>query len=573
MVCVALFCTGVFFFGPGNLQAQTATEQQCTCFCSSEQGTAPGPKMTKTECAQSCLAKGNTMVTCAYSANQYPDRANLKCFKQKECESEPYFGIFDKNHQPPDCPAGKHLCFPKPEPIALSVNIGSTTHVLNLGEYIKAGYDYAIGISLIIVTVLIMIGGVQWILAAGVSSQLSAAKKRIWNAITGLIIIVCAALILETVNPALLILTPPKANLLKRIVLLTEETSCEDLIRAAVARGESPDQVVRLSEATQGKYKKLECGSVAPVLKGLSGDQVTDGSTCQFETCQPDGTGTKRLCAGIGDRAVCTSCQEVFPTQTIGSLGTGTNVSGVAPSSSVCQQLSPDVFKGGLGYSGKSRVCFWTSEAGLAVDGLTAVQAATALVAPQNVFAGLAGIEAVSAMTQGTCAEISIECQKIKSCRDYDDILAQNKIENECLDDINPYLGTDLDLARVCSTDPCGVAPTGESCEHVEWLTRDDCMNSEAAKVLNAVDWPDLESTVDIADVVSLQSCKGSACTPIIALVAAKYAQRTEANLIEGIRFSKDIAESALKFENKLKDRDGKDIDFFTAGDTCSFLQ
>ncbi len=73
-----------------------------------------------------------------------------------------------------------------------------------LAEYIKAVYQYLIAFSTIIAVVFLIVGGIQWSLGAGSSEQLSKAKTRIKNAVTGLVLLMSVVLILQIVNPQLI---------------------------------------------------------------------------------------------------------------------------------------------------------------------------------------------------------------------------------------------------------------------------------------------------------------------------------------------------------------------------------
>lgn len=72
-----------------------------------------------------------------------------------------------------------------------------------LAEYIEAIYKYAIGIVAILATIVMMIGGVVWITAAGDSGRIGEAKQWITGAVTGLVLTLCSFMILQTVNPDL----------------------------------------------------------------------------------------------------------------------------------------------------------------------------------------------------------------------------------------------------------------------------------------------------------------------------------------------------------------------------------
>ncbi|MEK7452481.1 MAG: D-alanyl-D-alanine carboxypeptidase family protein [Patescibacteria group bacterium] len=74
-----------------------------------------------------------------------------------------------------------------------------------LADYINGIYAWMIGASITIAIVMIMIGGLQFTLGAG-GSEVGKGKERIMNGVTGLVLLLCVYLILNTVNPQLSLL-------------------------------------------------------------------------------------------------------------------------------------------------------------------------------------------------------------------------------------------------------------------------------------------------------------------------------------------------------------------------------
>lgn len=75
-----------------------------------------------------------------------------------------------------------------------------------IAEYIRALYNFVIRIVGILAAVMIMIGGILWITAAGNSGQITLAKSFIGSSLAGLIIALFSYLILYTINPELVTL-------------------------------------------------------------------------------------------------------------------------------------------------------------------------------------------------------------------------------------------------------------------------------------------------------------------------------------------------------------------------------
>ena len=72
-----------------------------------------------------------------------------------------------------------------------------------IAEYIRVIYKYAIGIVGILATVMMMVGGMMWILSGGSPERAGEAKAYIAASLTGLVLTLCSYMIVATVNPAL----------------------------------------------------------------------------------------------------------------------------------------------------------------------------------------------------------------------------------------------------------------------------------------------------------------------------------------------------------------------------------
>ncbi len=74
--------------------------------------------------------------------------------------------------------------------------------VRTINYYINAMYRYSAGVAVTFAIVLIMIGGVQYMVGSAVGT-IDAAKKRMWNAVIGLVLVLSTHSILTFVNPAI----------------------------------------------------------------------------------------------------------------------------------------------------------------------------------------------------------------------------------------------------------------------------------------------------------------------------------------------------------------------------------
>ncbi len=73
----------------------------------------------------------------------------------------------------------------------------------NLPLYIRRIYSFSIGVIAIIAVLMIMIGGLRWIFAAGNTAAIGAARQQIGAAVAGLILALSSYVILNTINPSL----------------------------------------------------------------------------------------------------------------------------------------------------------------------------------------------------------------------------------------------------------------------------------------------------------------------------------------------------------------------------------
>lgn len=72
-----------------------------------------------------------------------------------------------------------------------------------LAEYINAVYGWVLGAAALVAVVMMMIGGLQYVMARGKSKYIEAAKTRITNAITGMVLLLATFSIMNLVDPRL----------------------------------------------------------------------------------------------------------------------------------------------------------------------------------------------------------------------------------------------------------------------------------------------------------------------------------------------------------------------------------
>jgi hypothetical protein len=85
---------------------------------------------------------------------------------------------------------------------------GGYLQINYISDLLTGIYQYLIGLSITAAIVMVMIGGVQYVVAGAASSQVQKAKERMMNATIGLVLMLSVYVILYTVNPQLTIMQP-----------------------------------------------------------------------------------------------------------------------------------------------------------------------------------------------------------------------------------------------------------------------------------------------------------------------------------------------------------------------------
>lgn len=419
--------------------AQQAAPETCACYCTGDGGATIVATTKPAQCADECERRGEQQVMCAFGTQSPAD--NVLCFSKTECEGQK--DTRDRQAarwtgQTPECIGGQGYCTPiQYADIDLSFKLGAVEKVADIGQYVQVAYNLLLGICVTVAIVMVMVGGVQYVLGAGMPEQVAKAKRRIQNAVIGLVLLLSAYLILYTVNPQLVSLELPAVPMAKRVTVFDESVTCERLVKPLSDGSASQATFGEETPGTNGGA--AYCGTVKMVLTNERGEKMTDGSKCQVMTCPQAGDS----CVGVGDKAKCVSCKDV----------TADNETGVEPGSNTCGALSkPHVTAVGAGGTKVMQTynrCFYAVDTDL-----------TSLT-DTDIFD----------VTKGVCAEMAIDCVgKIKKCEDYDTVPVASGVDSGELDDILPDSTLsgqvdDLDIETVCSLDPCGIGrKTGKRC-------------------------------------------------------------------------------------------------------------
>jgi hypothetical protein len=144
---------------------------------------------------------------------------------------------------------------PIPSALENGVNAAASDTVKGVTDYIRRIYTFAISIVGMVAAAMMIIGGFQYLTSAGDAGKIGAAKKRITDALIGLVLALGSYALLRSLNPDLVSFKPltlGSAGQVKTELQLLPW--CEDLIAKGLA----------LTQLTKG----TKCGDAASYMNG-----------------------------------------------------------------------------------------------------------------------------------------------------------------------------------------------------------------------------------------------------------------------------------------------------------------
>jgi hypothetical protein len=194
------------------------------------------------------------------------------------------------------CPGGEGMCYANPPAIPLIISIGGATTALNLSDYIAKVYNYSLYLASFLAAVMFIIGGFQYLTAGGDTGRVSAGKKRLVDAIIGLLLIASAFVVFNTINPDILALKMPKIPLVKRSAFI----DCTKFYMQAKCG--DPFSLVRIpgSSDTAPSQQQYQIATAAQLASGTGTVQCIGmscslaGSNDQSYRCQIDPNATNQ---------------------------------------------------------------------------------------------------------------------------------------------------------------------------------------------------------------------------------------------------------------------------------------
>ncbi len=307
-----------------------AADATCSCYCGDTQNgavqqSAPQPSMV--ECTALCNDKGLTPIGCFVGNLALPENDG-KCWTKDECakyatdrDQNPTPGVW--GGQSDHCVETKSglatgYCYSPSIGVNLNIPVLGHTTVMGFHEYLALAYRFLLPAMSLIAVVMIMVGGLEYVVAGGSSKRIDKAKTRITNALIGLVLLMSAYTIVSLLDPRLVNLSVLKMPLMKKAVMLDPGTSCEQLSDYKF----DIDPPKGTCGATKGKITGIE-----NVVSEARNSNFKVGDPCDFITCDKAGTACVTPFPGATPR--CYSCSQI-----------STSKSNIAASPTLCEQVA-----------------------------------------------------------------------------------------------------------------------------------------------------------------------------------------------------------------------------------------
>ncbi|EKD33341.1 MAG: hypothetical protein ACD_76C00044G0008 [uncultured bacterium] len=289
----------------GSQCTSVTSSGECTCWCTKDDGAYwKGKVADRAICTTECGS--DDVLSCSQNPSDSPLR-NSRCWTEEQCAGSKGGGVIQAVSE---CKQGMGYCY-SDDKIPLSVGIPDFAggaigadgkekplifEVEDIGQYIRILYLYLTYAAGIFAIVMIMIGGVQWIIGSGVG-DIKQAQHRISQAVIGLVLVFGAYLLLYTVSPSLVDLQTLRIPKIKQMEFVNQ--SCEQFI--------ADEYTVERdgSEVTSGACGD-EDGEVTAEPTGKEGTVVLP-VPCSFITCKTPGA----ACVAFEQERICSSCSEI----------------------------------------------------------------------------------------------------------------------------------------------------------------------------------------------------------------------------------------------------------------------
>jgi hypothetical protein len=99
-----------------------------------------------------------------------------------------------------------------------------------LAQYISAVYQYAVAVAVVLAIVMMMVGGFQYLTSGGDKARVDAGKKRILDAVIGMLLCFGAYIVLVVINPSLVTFSTLQVQQVKGVPWPSNETPPSEVV-------------------------------------------------------------------------------------------------------------------------------------------------------------------------------------------------------------------------------------------------------------------------------------------------------------------------------------------------------
>ncbi len=412
----------------------------CRCFCGDSNSGAVdfGSISDATGCREGCAYDNYQYVGCFEDEDEYPENSDI-CWTERECEDD------DANNEWNDyvteCsdegPYHMGHCYSAPRTVSVMTAINGETKFTGIADYVSALYQLLIPAMAIVAVVMLMVGGLQYILSRGSANGVKLAKERIKNAVIGMVLLLSAYSLANLLDPSLTHIKQLRIPKVKAVLMLNANDTCEYLSSVGYGIDGGQGQAVG------------RCGAEGEITStDLVDPQVIAGAwevgdTCQYSTCMDADAG--KTCILDAGEPTCISCSDIY------------DGSSLAPNDASCGRASYEERPGTE--TGNKTLCAYIED----TSGWTNAR-------PDSVVT-INELEGGSCMMAGTSVA-TLDCTVLRSgtgggsCRDYDTVdlyVAGVKISD--IESAAWKAESFEYFEELCTSDPCGLAGDGHSCE------------------------------------------------------------------------------------------------------------
>ncbi len=233
-----ILCVPTVFLS-SNLASAAATACSCYCGDSKDGAVAEGSKPSVSACSAACQEKDKLFIGC-YPPKVSTPEDDAKCWTEAECTNyaqdtagNPQPGTFGGQNS--HCVKTKlgdetGYCYGQPTGVKLNVPVLGQATVYGFHEYLALAYKFLLPAMSLIAVVMVMVGGLEYLVSGGNAKRLDKAKKRISDALIGLVILMSAYAVAALLDPRLVNLAALRTPMIKTVVFLDPNSFCEQLI-------------------------------------------------------------------------------------------------------------------------------------------------------------------------------------------------------------------------------------------------------------------------------------------------------------------------------------------------------